>query len=149
MTSYADKSWWVTYKNTSDSQHRSAVRFFDGLPDATLLWTPWQRVEIFYAFRQLQRSRALPRQPANHFIRALENEVHLGYGPHVEFDWTEAERSANELSAVHSRNFSVRAMDLFHGAIACEIGAELFLTFDEDQETLAKAAGLMLWPDKP
>jgi len=33
-------------------------------------------------------------------------------------------------------------MDLFHVAIAIEVGAEVLLSFDNDQITLAKAAGL-------
>jgi predicted nucleic acid-binding protein len=74
-----------------------------------------------------------------------ENEVRLGYWPHVEFEWTDAVRTANELSAVHSRDRTIRAMDLFHVAIACEVGAEQFLTFDEDQASLAEAAGLVVW----
>ena len=36
----------------------------------------------------------------------------------------------------------VRAMDLFHVAIAIEIGVEALLSFDEDQITLAEAAGI-------
>ncbi len=51
-------------------------------------------------------------------------------------------RTANELSAVHSRDLTIRAMDLFHIAIACETGADEFLTFDEDQANLARALPL-------
>ena len=36
----------------------------------------------------------------------------------------------------------VRAMDLFHVAIAIEVGGEALLSFDDDQITLAEAAGL-------
>jgi len=36
----------------------------------------------------------------------------------------------------------VRAMDLFHVAIAIEVGAEVLLSFDKDQISLATAAGL-------
>jgi predicted nucleic acid-binding protein len=39
-------------------------------------------------------------------------------------------------------------MDLFHIAIACETGADEFLTFDEDQANLAHAAGLPVWKGK-
>ena len=148
MTAYADTSWWVAYKNASDSQHEHAVRLFEGNSDIVVLWTPWQRVEVFNSFRQLERAGSLPKQPAVAFIRALENEVLLGYWPHVEFAWTDAARTANELSAVHSRDRVIRAMDLFHVAIACEVGAEQFLTFDEDQAGLAKAAGLAVWKGK-
>ena len=56
--------------------------------------------------------------------------------------------SRNELSAVHSRELIIRAMDLFHIAIACETGADEFLNFDEDQANLARAAGLPVWKGK-
>jgi len=36
----------------------------------------------------------------------------------------------------------VRAMDLFHVAIAIEVAAEALLSFDDDQIALAEAAGL-------
>jgi predicted nucleic acid-binding protein len=60
----------------------------------------------------------------------------------VEFDWTDAVRTAGELRAEHSLKMLVRAMDLFHVAIAIETAAEALLSFDEDQITLAEAAGL-------
>ena len=56
--------------------------------------------------------------------------------------------SRNNLSAVHSRALPIRAMDLFHLAIACETGADEFLTFDEDQANLARAAGPSVWKGK-
>ena len=148
MIAYADTSWWVGYKNASDSQHARAIGLFDRHPGGTVLLTPWQRVEVFNAFRQLERIGSLPNQPAAGFTRALENEVRLGYWPHVEFSWTDALRTANELSAVHSRDLLIRGMDLFHVAIALDIGAETFLTFDTDQAALAKTAGLAVWDGK-
>ena len=57
-------------------------------------------------------------------------------------------RTANELSAVHSRDLPIRAMAPFHIAIACETSADEFLTFDEDQANLARAAGLPVWIGK-
>jgi len=36
----------------------------------------------------------------------------------------------------------VRAMDLFHVAIAIEVAAEALLSFDDDQIALAEVAGL-------
>ncbi|HXR06716.1 MAG TPA: hypothetical protein VN765_05260 [Candidatus Acidoferrum sp.] len=36
----------------------------------------------------------------------------------------------------------VRSMDLFHVAIAIEVGAEALLSFDAEQIALAEAAGL-------
>ena len=148
MTAYADTSWWVAYKNSSDRHHTEAVQYFDDHFDGFVIWTPWQRVEVFNSFRQLERTGSLPKRPAIDFIRALEKEIRLGYWHHVEFSWTDTVRTANELSAVHSRDLPIRAMDLFHIAIACETGADEFLTFDEDQANLARAAGLPVWKGK-
>jgi hypothetical protein len=75
-------------------------------------------------------------------IRSLEQETRLGYWPHVEFDWTDAVRTACELGAEHSLKMVVRSMDLFHVAIGIEVAAEFFLSFDNDQVFLARASGL-------
>jgi hypothetical protein len=72
----------------------------------------------------------------------LEQEVRLGYWPHLELDWTEAIRTANKLSSQHFPNFAIRGMDLFHVAIAIEVGADILLSFDHDQNQLAVVAGL-------
>ena len=146
MILYADTSWWVAFKNTRDSLHESAISLWDFSEEITVIWTPWHRVEVFNAIRQAERLEILTTSGA--VIRALENEVRLGYWAHVELSWTDAVRVANELSAVHSRDRTIRAMDLFHVAIACEVGAEQFLTFDQEQADLAEAAGLAVWKGK-
>ncbi len=77
-------------------------------------------------------------------IRLLEQEIRIGYWPHVEFDWTDAVRTACEISAEHALRRRVRGMDLFHVAVAIEVAADAFLSFDEEQNALAKATGLRL-----
>ena len=110
-----------------------------------MLWTPWQRVEVFNGFCQAERAGLLRKGESRQVIRLLEQEVRSGYWPHVEFDWTDAVRTAGELRAEHSLRMVVRAMDLFHIAIAIEIGADAILTFDMDQSVLAEAAGLAVF----
>jgi predicted nucleic acid-binding protein len=51
-------------------------------------------------------------------------------------------RTAGEIRAEHSLKLAVRSMDLFHVAIAIEVGAEALLSFDKEQIALAEAAGL-------
>ncbi len=51
-------------------------------------------------------------------------------------------RTAGELRAEHSLKMVVRAMDLFHIALAIEVGADALLSFDADQIALAQSAGL-------
>lgn len=142
MRVYADTSWWLGYKCRRDIQHAVALSLFDLEKEAEVLWTPWQRVEVFNGFCQAERAGLLANGEARQIIRLLEQEVRLGYWPHVEFDWTDAVRTAGELRAEHSLKMVVRAMDLFHVAIAIEVAAEALLSFDTDQIALAEAAGL-------
>ena len=144
MKLYADSSWWVALKCRADIHRPAATRLLEEHPDSDLLWTPWQRVEVFNTFRQAEHAGLLKAGEARQAIRLLEQEVRLGYWPHVEFDWTDAARTACELSAGHSLSRLVRAMDLFHVAIALEVAADAFVSFDTDQNALATAAGLPL-----
>jgi predicted nucleic acid-binding protein len=141
---YADTSWWLAYKCRGDIHHASAISLFDREPDSSVLWTPWQRVEVFNSFRQAEHAGLVDQGEARAMIRTLEQEVRVGYWPHVEFDWTDAVRTACELSAEHSLKRTVRSMDLFHVAIAEEVAADAFLSFDSDQNALARAAGFDL-----
>lgn len=145
MKFYADTSWWLGYKCRRDTQHQSALSLFEREPEAEVLWTPWQRVEVFNGFCQAERAGLLRKGDSRQIIRLLEQEVRIGYWPHVEFDWTDAVRTAGELRAEHSLKWVVRAMDLFHVAIAIEVGAEALLSFDADQIALAEAAGLTVF----
>jgi len=141
---YADTSWWLAFKWRRDTHHTTALTLFDRHPEAEVLWTPWQRVEVFNGFRQAERAGLLQRGESRRMIRLLEQEVRLGYWAHVEFDWTDAVRTACELGAEHALKLVVRAMDLFHVAVAIEVAADAFLSFDVDQNVLAEAAGLPL-----
>lgn len=146
MRGYADTSWWLAYKCRRDIHHAAALTLFDREPEAQVLWTPWQRVEVFNSFRQAERAGLVARGESRQLIRLLEQEVRLGYWPHVEFAWTDAVRTACELAAEHSLKLTVRAMDLFHVAIAIEVAADAFLSFDDEQNALARAAGLTVLP---
>jgi predicted nucleic acid-binding protein len=113
-------------------------------PYAEVLWTPWHPLEVFNGFCQAERAGLISKGESRQVIRLLEQEVRLGYWPHIEFDWTDAVRTASELRAEYSLKMVVRSMDLFHIAIAIEVGAEALLFFDTDQITLAESAGLIV-----
>lgn len=142
MKLYADTSWWIGYKCRRDKHHSAALSLFDQKPEAEVFWTPWQRVEVLNSLCQAERAGFLDRGEARRIIRLLEQEVRMGYWPHIEFDWTDAVRTAGELRAGHSLSMVVRSMDLFHVAIAIEVGADALLSFDTEQIALADAAGL-------
>lgn len=144
MTCYADSSWWLALKCRRDMRHRRAWRFFDRNPDGEVMWTPWQRVEVFNCFLQAERHGLVDAGEGGQMVRLLDHEVLLGYWPHQELSWTDAIRRACQISAAHSLNLIVRGMDLFHVAIAMELKAEGFLSFDKEQKELASRAGLKL-----
>src|SRR5947208_982097 len=130
MRFYADTSWWLSYKSRRDIHHPVSTKLFDRNPEAQVLWMPWQRVEVLNCFSQAERAGLLDKGESRQLIRLLEQEVRLGYWPHVEFDWTDAVRTACELRAEHSLKMVVRSMDLFHVAIATEVAAEALVSFD-------------------
>jgi predicted nucleic acid-binding protein len=134
MTVFADSSWWVPFKCRKDLRHRKAISLFELIEGCDLLWTPWHRVEVFNTIRQITRYEAdlIDVAEAKLIIRRLEEEVHLGYYQHFEFDWRDAVRTACTMSAQISFTHRVRSMDLFHVAIAQEAKADFFVSFDED-----------------
>jgi predicted nucleic acid-binding protein len=142
VRAYADTSWWLAYKCNQDIHYPDAIELFEAEPDLKVVWTPWQRVEVFNALRQAERIGTLLQGESDQIIRLLEQEVRLGYWPHVEFDWTEAIRTANKLSSQHSSEIGIRGMDLFHVALSIEVGADILLSFDRQQNRLARGAGL-------
>jgi predicted nucleic acid-binding protein len=144
MNFYADSSWWLAVKCRRDMHHKRAWRFFDRNPSGGVMWTPWQRVEVFNCFLQAERHGLVEEGEGRQMIGLLYQEVRLGYWPHRELSWTNAIRRACQISADHSLDLIVRGMDLFHVAIALELKAEGFLSFDEEQKELASRAGLRL-----
>jgi predicted nucleic acid-binding protein len=143
---YADTSFIVAVRAPHDKCHRPAVEFYEARQDEVWLWSPWHRVEVFNTIRQLTRhpdaKRVIAEADAKALIHRLEREVNLGYFTHIEADWRDVLRTANEISIANAFNVACRTPDLLHVAYAKELAAETFVSFDEDQLTLAKAAGL-------
>ncbi|HWW02049.1 MAG TPA: type II toxin-antitoxin system VapC family toxin [Candidatus Acidoferrum sp.] len=143
---YADTSFLLATRVRRDTFHRSALDFYEEHQEEIWLWCPWHRVEVFNSIRQLVRhpdvARRLSLSEAKALIHRLETDVRLGHFTHLEADWRDVLRTANETSIAHAFDYSSRAPDLLHVAYAKELAAELFVTFDEDQWRLAEASGL-------
>ena len=65
---------------------------------------------------------------------------------HQSVDWTEVLREAERLGAAHNQRLGCRSANLFHVATAHPIGCVQFLTFDQRQGAMARAAGLTVKP---
>jgi predicted nucleic acid-binding protein len=143
---YADSTFLVASKVAEEVFHKLAVAFYERHQDEVWLWSPWHRVEVFNAIRQLTRHpdkrRCLSQAEAKAVIHRLESEVRLSYFTHMEADWRDVLQTANEISLSQSFERPCRAADLLHVAYAKELSAALFVSFDDDQLALARESGL-------
>ena len=143
---YPDTSFLLAARVPLDHFHRPALDFYEAQQDQVWLWSPWHRVEVFNSIRQLvhhpDAARRLLLAEAKALIHRLEADVRLGYFTHLEADWRDVLRTANETSLAHGFDLPCRAPDLLHVAYANELAAEIFVSFDDDQLALAKASGL-------
>jgi predicted nucleic acid-binding protein len=141
---YADAGFLVALKIRTEVWNQAARRFYEARQDETWLWSPWHRVEVFNTIRQLTRNTAtgLRKPDAIALIQLIETEVRLDYFTHMERDWRDVLRTANEISISQSFDRRCRSADLLHVAYAVELSAATFVSFDNDQVALAKAAGL-------
>jgi hypothetical protein len=106
-----------------------------------LLFTPWQRFELRNAFRlaahRLRRAGApVPFQIGN-VLKRIEEDASAGRLRHVETDWRETLRLAEDLSAEHTEAAGPASVDVWHVACAILLRAEVFWTLDAEQFALA------------
>jgi predicted nucleic acid-binding protein len=136
----------MAFRVRRDTFHEAALSYYEAEQERTWLWSPWHRVEVFNSIRQLVQhpdpQRRLHLAEAKALIHRIETDVRLGYFTHLEADWRDVLRTANEISIEHGFESPGRAADLLHVAYANELAAETFLTFDQAQLELAKASGL-------
>jgi len=144
MTIYPDTTFYVALRFFDDSHHEAATEYFTQHPDAVFLWSPWHRVEVLNSLRQFSRTEppALREADARRIIHRLELDVRQGWFLHLEKDWRNVLRAAGDISTRHAFSVPCRSADLLHVAYARELAADLFISFDDDQVKLAKAAGL-------
>jgi predicted nucleic acid-binding protein len=143
---YPDTSFVVALRVRHDTFHEVALDIYEPRQTEVWLWSPWHRVEVLNAVRQLTRhpdkQRRLLKPDAKAMIHRLETDVRLGYFTHIEADWRDVLRTANEISIACGFDQPCPATDLLHVAYAKELTAQWFLSFDREQLALAESAGL-------
>ena len=146
MNLYADSSFIVASRVAHDTFHREALKFYKGRETDLWFWSPWHRVEVSNTIRQLTRNpdrkRGISQAEAKALIYRIEADVRLGYFFHLEADWRDVLRTASEISADNAIACACPGTDLLHVAYAKEFAADLFVSFDDEQLLLARAAGL-------
>ena len=143
MKPYADASFIVAlYLQQESSKAATAFMQRHGEP---LPFTPWHRLEVRNAIRLSVFHGLIDASQSKSQLKQLDvdlqDETLLVHTP---IDWVAVLREAENLGAGKSETLGCRSGDLFHVAAAVELGCDQFLTFDERQKKMAKAAGLLV-----
>ena len=141
---YADSSFLVSL-HRDDVLHEAALAFM-AKTTLSLAFTPLHRVEVRNALRNATANGEMTAPDCRLAFRQIDEDLRDGLLIHTPVDWTDALRRADELSEKHASSEGQRTIDLLHVAIALESGAKTFLSFDQRQRKLAKAAGLKVKP---
>lgn len=76
------------------------------------------------------------------YLAAFKEDLSHGRFANPRIDLATVYHTAEQLAKSHSTKLGTRSMDILHVAIALEIGATVFISFDHRQQTLAKVCGL-------
>ncbi len=138
---YLDTSVIIALSIRHDRGHAAAVEWKVEHAAELPVWTPFHRVEVFNGLRQLAQVGGLTQGEARAIMSRLTYDLGFYY-THLEPDWRDVMRTANEISAQVSGQMRIRTLDLLHVAHAREVSASEFVTADDRQAAVAEAAGL-------
>jgi predicted nucleic acid-binding protein len=140
MRAYADTSFLVAvYSPETDSM--AALRYMQRLNEP-LPFTPFHRHELRTGIRLRVFRKEITAEERKAAFQEIEADLESDILQHTAVPWTETFREAENLAALHGETLGVRSFDLLHVGVAVALKATDFLTFDERQASLAKAAGL-------
>ena len=138
---YADTSFLVSW-HLADVNFPSALALQAAAP--AIVWSPWQQVEFNNAVRALVFRKIITPGDVTQVLASVAAAVSAGDLRPAALPenslWTEAER----LSQAHTPQLGTRTLDLLHVAAARVLKCRRFLTFDQRQAALARAAGFQL-----
>ena len=141
MKTYFDTSCLVALYVPNDHT-AAALRHRVRAGRQPVLFTPLHRLELRTTVRQCAYGGLIRQADARQILRHIEEDLDDGTLIHEPLDWTESLRQAESVAEQMAWTKPCRSLDLWHVAIALEIQAEIFVTFDQDQFALAQAAGL-------
>ena len=123
-----------------------AQRIFSTL-GKPLPFTPLHRLEFRNSIRRRVFESFITSVEARRILRQAENDLRGGAILfHTPSEWTDLLRRCEELSAKYTEDHGYRSLDLLHIALALELKAKRFLSFDRQQRELAQAQELELLP---
>lgn len=90
------------------------------------------------------RTSGISKEEATRVLSLFQRDTQTGLFRLLMPNWPEVHTTAEILSAKHTENGGFRFADILHVATALQLGCEGFLTFDSDQQVLARLEGLRL-----
>ena len=143
MTSYPDTSFLFSLYLPDANARAAELEFRRSQP--SLIFTPFNEVELITAVEARIFRREVRPSQIHAALRALRADIEAGVLIRNPVPEAAYER-AIDLSRRYTRRIGARALDILHVAIALELGAETFFTFDRRQHRLARGAGLRIRP---
>jgi predicted nucleic acid-binding protein len=110
--------------------------------EAPFPWTGFIELELTNAIELRVFRREITRPEAGAALMKLALHIEQGVFRAIDMPATVYE-TARSLSRRHTAKFGVRTLDILHVAMALELGAPAFYTFDRRQSRLAQAEGLV------
>ena len=108
-----------------------------------LPFTPWHRLEVRNAIRLAVFHKLIDATQSKTQLKQVDLDLQdESLLVHTPVDWVAVMREAEKLGWANTENIGCRSGDLLHVAAAVELNFELFLSFDDRQKKMAKAAGL-------
>jgi predicted nucleic acid-binding protein len=144
VDTYADSSFLVSIYR-QDGNHAAACAFL-AKRSPVLAFLPLHRVELRNALRFAETLGLISGGERRLAFKQIEQDLRDGFLAHVTVAWSDICRRADNLSERYTATQGQRTIDLLHVATALESGARTFLSFDQRQRGLAKAAGLQIKP---
>jgi predicted nucleic acid-binding protein len=144
LEAYPDSSFLFSLVATNKHTPRASHYMLQAA--SSLIFTSLHRAEVRNALRNAAGRKEISHEECRTAFFLIEEDLAEKFLVHTAVDWTNIFRRADELSEQHATQHGQRTIDLLHVAIALEYGARTFLSFDQRQRRLAKAAGLKVRP---
>ena len=126
----------------NSAQAVALVQEQGGLPPITAL----HRLEMKAAFGQKHGRGEITETERKAVLASFENDLAAGIFAGTNPTWADVFTKAENLATAHAATNLCRSLDTLHVALALEVGATEFCTFDGRQAMMAKAAGLVVVP---
>jgi predicted nucleic acid-binding protein len=145
LIAYADTSFLATLYG-ADANSPQAVRQLE-TSRPNLVITPFSELELLTAIEASAFRKLLSAAEAEASMQAFRADLASGALLRKPMAPTTFARALS-LSNLYTRILGCRTLDILQVAIALELEAEVFFTFDKDQAKLAKRAGLTVRPGR-